>query len=337
MIIGAVVGRNWFYYVTQGFVLAVLALSANTSFAGFPRLCHLLAHDDFLPHSFAVLGRRLVYSTGIAILSVLAGVLLIVFGGITDRLIPLFAIGAFGAFTLSQAGMVRHWLRAEKKSPVSLVINAVGAVATAIALGVVLVAKFGDGAWISCMVVPVFLAAFVATRRHYDWVRKCIACPRPIATDALPQPVVVVPIKGWNYLSEKAIRFAMQVGDEVHAVQVLTDEDDSGEVLQGTWKMMVEAPLTACGRQAPQLKILQSPYRSLFRPLYNLIIELRDAHPGRYVVVVIPELVQEHWYDYPLHNKRAIGLKAALFFWGGSRVVVVNVPWYLEEPNPAPV
>jgi hypothetical protein len=162
-LIGAVIGKGMFYYISIGAILAVLSLSANTSFAGFPRLCRIVAHDDFLPHAFASRRRRLVFSWGIYVLTGLAALLLIVFGGVTDRLIPLFAVGAFLAFTLSQAGMVVHWRRsADKGRWRSLLINLVSALATALTLGVVLVAKFAEGAWITMLLIPLLLAILSA-------------------------------------------------------------------------------------------------------------------------------------------------------------------------------
>ena len=167
-LIGAVEGRGILYYLTMASVIAVLGLSANTSFAGFPRLCRLLAVNSELPHGFSELGRRLVYSQGILILTVLSAMLLIVFGGITDRLIPLFAIGAFGAFTLSQAGMVRHWqkLGARQHLP-SMLMNGAGALLTAAALGIVLATKLTEGAWIVLILIPALALLFAGIGRHY--------------------------------------------------------------------------------------------------------------------------------------------------------------------------
>lgn len=330
MLVGAVVGRGWFYYVTIGSVLAVLALSANTSYAGFPRLCHLLAYDNFLPHGFMTRGRRLVYTMGIMILTGFAALLLIIFGGITDRLIPLFAVGAFGAFTLSQAGMVVHWKR-EGKAGTSLLVNGVGAIATGIALVVVLMAKFSEGAWITMVLIPGLVVLFLRTREHYAWVGRKTACGRPIDTTPVAHPIVLVPIKKWTAVSEKALRFGMMMSDEVVAVNVQADDVHSDELAQ-SWKQFVEDPLLAAGQKVPQLLTLTSPYRFLFRPLYRYIVELRKQHPDRLIAVIIPELIESHWYQYVLHNQRGVGLKAGLFLWGGRQVVVVNVPWYVETP-----
>jgi amino acid transporter len=171
MLVAAVVGRGIFYYFTIGSVLVILSLSANTAFADFPRLCKVVSQDAFLPHSFGYRGRRLVYSQGIYVLAVLTGILLIVFGGVTDRLIPLFAIGAFLAFTMSQAGMVGHWRRVKGRGwRHSMIVNGLGAVATGITLLVVVVAKFTSGAWVSVLLIAGMMSAMLWVRRHYNEV-----------------------------------------------------------------------------------------------------------------------------------------------------------------------
>jgi amino acid transporter len=331
-IVGAVVGRGWGYYVTIGSVLAVLCLSANTSFADFPRLCHLIAEDAYLPHVFANKGRRLVYSMGIGILTVLSGILLVVFGGITDRLIPLFAVGAFLAFTLSQAGMVVHWRReGGPRARSSLLVNGVGAAATGVALAVVLVAKFREGAWITVLLVPMLLFLFRQVKRHYEHVRRETCCPRPLDATRLEPVVAVLPITGWSTVTEKALRFALRLTPDLIAVHVSTDEEEQRE-LREQWKEYVEAPLRAAGLPQPRLEVLSSPYRHLVTPLLKFLRGIEAEDPSRQVAVVIPELVEARWWEYLLHNQRATLLKAALLFRGGPRIVVINVPWYVEEP-----
>jgi len=336
MLVAAVAGRGLFYFVTLGAVLAVLCLSANTSFAGFPRLCRLLAADNFLPYAFANRGRRLVYSLGILILAVLSALLLVAFGGITDRLIPLFAIGAFGAFTLSQAGMVMHWRThpaagapEQAKNRTSLVINAVGAVATGIALAVVLATKFTEGAWITLLLVPGLLVLFERTKRHYVRVAEQTRRHEPLDLSSLEPPVVVVPLRQWSTVTEKALRFGMQLSPDVIAVHISATEDE-GDRLRQRWPGYVEEPARRADVPAPQLVVLSSPYRRLFHPLFRVIDALEGQYPDRMVAVIIPELVGSHWYDYLLHNQRATALKAALLLHGDQRVVVINVPWYLS-------
>ncbi len=340
-LVSAVAGRGVFYYVTIASVLSILALSANTSFADFPRLCRLLALDNYLPHAFASRGRRLVYSIGIGILTFFAALLLIAFGGITDRLIPLFAIGAFLAFTLSQAGMVVHWqkeAKAGRAKPVSLFVNAFGCVVTAVVLCIVLATKFMEGAWVTLLMMPALLVLFERVRKHYADVAQEIVCSNPTDCsdfDDLQPPVVVVPIKGWNRISERALRFGLTVSSDVIAVHIAADEADAHAV-QKIWDDFVASPIRDAGHKVPRLVILESPYRKLFTPLLGYIGTLKTAYPAdRQIAVIIPELVESRWYQYPLHNQRATGLKAALLLKGDSRIVVINVPWYLHADRPA--
>jgi amino acid transporter len=334
-LVAAVIGRGFFYYVTIGSVLAVLALSANTSFADFPRLCHLIAEDDFLPHAFAHKGRRLVYSLGITILALLAGLLLILFGGITDRLIPLFAVGAFLAFTLSQAGMVVHWQRTggPGTGPARL-INGLGAGATGIALAVVLVAKFREGAWITVLLIPATLWLFHLVKGHYEHVRREITCPRALDLGHWEPPVVVLPIKGWNTVTEKGLRFALRLSPDVVAVHV-SGHAMAEEELRRKWEQYVHPPVRQAGLPLPRLLFVASPYRRLVSPLLDAFQQLKAEYPGRTFAVIIPELVEAHWYQYLLHNQRATVLKAALLFRGDRRTVVINIPWYLGGEDAA--
>src|SRR6266508_1068129 len=261
-LVGAVVGRGVFYYVTIGAVLTVLALSANTSFAGFPRLCQIVARDDFLPHAFATRGRRLVFSLGIYVLTAFAAVLLMIFGGITDRLIPLFAVGAFLAFTLSQAGMVAHWRRVNAPDTWrNMLVNGVGATATAITLAVVLVAKFAEGAWITLLLIPGMLVLFTAVNRHYVSVARELAYHAPLDLRGLRHPIVIVPMKGWDHIAHKSLRFALKLSDEVYAVQVRSN--DKMDDLKALWPEMVEAPTRMLGIPPPHLMVIESPYRRL--------------------------------------------------------------------------
>ena len=330
-LVAAVAGRGLFYYITIGSVLVVLSLSANTSYAGFPRLCRLIAQDSYLPHAFASQGRRLVYTVGILFLTLLSGLLLIIFGGITDRLIPLFAVGAFGAFTLSQAGMVMHWRRAGgAKSAPAMLVNAVGATATALALAVILVAKFVDGAWITILLIPLMLLLFIRVKRHYTDVSRQITCSRPFDVSHNEPPLVIVPIKGWDMISERALQFALQLSPDVIAVHVCLGAEDN-HALRTEWEEKVEGPIKGTSLPLPRLMIINSPYRQLLKPLLSYIEQLKREYTTRTIAVVVPDLVEAHWYEYLLHNQRAAWLKADLFLHGEQRVVVINVPWYLEE------
>jgi amino acid transporter len=328
----AVIGRGWFYYITVGSVLSVLALSANTGFADFPRLCRVIAQDGFLPNSFAHRGRRLVYSRGILVLATLSAALLIGFGGITDNLIPLFAVGAFLAFTLSQAGMVAHWRRVGgRHARKSMLINAAGATCTGVTLAIVLVSKFTEGAWVMILLIPALLALFVQVRRHYRAVSREVASSAPLDACALVPPLVLLPIRGWSSITRKALRFALKISPDVYALHVADDEKTMDD-LENTWEHRVREPAEAAGLTAPKLFVVYSPYRKLFAPLKQVISDLERAHPGRDLAVIVPELVATRWYHYLLHNQTAAVIKAYLLFSGFRRVVVINVPWYLSTP-----
>jgi amino acid transporter len=327
----AVVGRGWFYYVTIGSVLSVLALSANTGFADFPRLCRAIARDGYLPQNFAHRGRRLVYSAGIIVLAVLSAGLLIGFGGITDRLIPLFAVGAFLAFTLSQVGMTMHWWRDRgghwRKS---MIINAAGGLCTGVALIIVLVSKFAEGAWVMLLLMPTLLALFLGVKAHYRHVAKEMATDAPLDTAGLEPPIVLLPIRGWSAVTRKALRFAMKLSPDIYAMHVADDEAMMDE-LEDTWEQRVCEPAKAAGHVPPKLTVIYSPFRKLYGPLKETVADLQQAHPRRDIAVIVPELVPTRWYHWILHNQTAAIIKAYLLFSGFRRVVVINIPWYLAE------
>ena len=329
MLVAAVAGKGFFYYTTIGSILLVLALSANTAFADFPRLCKTISHDGFLPRSFGSRGRRLVYSQGVYVLAALAAVLLIVFGGVTDRLIPLFAVGAFLAFTLSQAGMVFHWKRiGGSGARRSMLVNGLGAVATAVTVVVVLVAKFLDGAWITLLLVPGLLAVMIAVRRQYHHVRMNVGCQSPLELHSFQAPLVVVPLDRWNKIGKRALTFALTISPDVTALHI-----DSGErttYLREEWCGFVEQPVLQLGMAPPKLVILPSPYRFVITPIVDYVLELAQKNPSRQIAVVIPEVVERRWYYHMLHNQRGTALKSMLYFKGNGRILVVNVPWYVE-------
>jgi amino acid transporter len=329
-LIGAVAGRGLFYYVSIASILAVLALSANTGFADFPRLCRLLGEAGYLPRMFASRGRRLVYSYGIWVLAALAGFLLVLFGGVTDRLIPLFAIGAFLAFTLSQTGMVVHWIRRRGRGwAQSMAVNGIGALATGITLLVVLVAKFVEGAWVTVILVPLMLVTFGAVRRHYSSVAGEIASDAPLDVTNIKPPIVVIPMREWNKMSQKGLRFALKLSPEIYVVQIkIGDHAESN--LDRHWHDFVEAPAIAAGLSLPHLVEVDSPFRHVFNPLIDYVLDMKRRNPGRQIAVLIPELVARRWYHHLLHNKRAAMLKALLLVRGDDDIVVINVPWYLE-------
>lgn len=327
----AVVGRGSFYYLTMGSVVAVLCLSANTSFADFPRLCRVLALDRYLPDTFAVRGRRLVFSYGVVVLAIVSGVLLVVFGGVTDRLIPLFAIGAFLAFTMSQAGMVAHWRKVVTPGGrSSLWINLIGATATGITTVIVAVTKFAEGAWIVVFALSGLVVLFSRIRRHYERVAQQVLDEAPLDLTEAASPIVIVPIQSWNKLASRGLRFAMELSSDVHALHILTQGSTISD-LTAMWEELVGAPARDVGRPVPRLVLRKSTYRQFFAPLIDYVRELRDGHPGRDIVVIVPDLVVRHWYQTFLHNNRGAVLRALLRLRGGPRVVVVNTPFYLTD------
>ena len=328
-LVAAVVGRGVYYYITIGSVLCVLALSANTGFADFPRLCRIVAQDGFMPRSFAHRGRRLVYSHGILVLAGLSAGLLIGFGGITDNLIPLFAVGAFLAFTLSQAGMVEHWSKAGgEHAGKSMAINATGAVCTAVTLMVVLVSKFAEGAWVMILLIPGLIVLFTSVHRHYQSVAHQLASSEPLDAEGLEPPLVLVPVGNWSVITRKALRFALELSPDVYALHIAGDETAMATLEDG-WKTLVVDPAKAAGKPAPKLIVMYSPYSRLYTPLKEAVTELRSVHPDRDIAVIIPQLIGTRWYHVLLHNQTGILFEAYLRLSGFRKVIVINVPWYL--------
>jgi amino acid transporter len=344
-LVHAVVGNGIFYYVAIGSLLCVLALSANTSFVDFPRLCRIVAQDGFLPRAFAVVGRRLVFSVGILYLAATAGLLLIIFGGITDHLIPLFAIGAFLTFTMSQTGMVVHWLRALRSAKhkrtrtahrTHLAVNALGAITTGVALIIIVFAKFGQGAWITILVIPAVIILLTSIRHYYDELDSTLRQAGPMRFGPVDPPVVLVVTESWNKLTDKALSFALRLSSDVLAVHVTELEGgESGDELsiRALWEKDVERPAEDAGKKPPRLLLLRSNYRLMHDPLLKLIKELESEFPERTIAVLLPEVVKTSWWQFLLHTHRARRLHSKLLRFGGSRLVVISMPWYLQEPR----
>jgi amino acid transporter len=339
---GAVVGRGPFYYLTMAAVVLVLCLSANTSFADYPRLTRLLALDHYLPLGFAHLGRRLVYSLGIIVLAVLAGLLLVVFGGITDALIPLFAVGALLAFAASQWGMVAHWRRVGGRGAGrSAVVNGIGAVATTITVLVVLVCKFTEGAWITAVAIPTLYAIFVGIRQRHERLahelREEAPDWGPLLIHETKPPIVIVPMTRLDWVARKALSFAVSISPDVEAVLVETDDAGADrkriEELQASWNDLVHDPCRAGGHAGITLVTLRSEYREVFPPLLEHVRRLEGQHPDRYVAVVVPEVVKRRWYDILLSGHRPTILKSLLRIHGGPRVIIVDAPWRLRADH----
>jgi amino acid transporter len=331
MLSAAVFGKGFLYYLTIASILLVLSLSANTAFADFPRLCRAIAQNNYLPHAFGYRGRRLVYTYGIVVLAVLCGGLLIAFGGVTDRLIPLYAVGAFLAFTLSQAGMVMHWRK--NRGPhwlKSALVNGLGALVTGITVIVVLVAKFVQGAWITLLFIPLTIVLFAAVRRHYHSVKMLTTCKVPVDAAGLSQPpIAVIPIDRWSNITRQGIEFAARLSPEVIALHV--ESSEHSELLQEDWGHYIEQPFRAAGRKPPKLRVLPSPYRFIIIPIIQFVIDLSKKYPDRTIIVVIPELVEDKWYEYFLHNQRGRLLEWVLLARGNERIFTVSSPWYVGK------
>jgi amino acid transporter len=328
MLVAAVAGRGAFYYVTIASILFVLSLSANTAFADLPRLCRIIALDSYLPKSLANRGRRLVFSEGIYVLALLTGTLLTIFGGVTDRLIPLYAVGAFLAFTLSQLGMVFHWKRVGGAHALrNMFVNGLGSFVTGITVVVVLVAKFIDGAWITVLLIPTLLLLMYGVHRHYQRVSLEVADSTPLNLTHFRHAMVVVPLERWSAVAKKAIGFALSISPDVIGLHVNCEWT---EELKKEWQEYVEKPVQEIGLSAPRLAILDNPYRYISSPIVDYVLELQKKDPERQLAVVIPELVERHWYYYFLHNQRAAVLKTLLYVKGSQKIAVVNVPWYIE-------
>ncbi len=327
---GAVVGHGAIYYVAMASLLAVLCLSANTSFVGFPRVCRLVALDDYLPRAFAVADRRLVFSVGVVFLTVTGGGLLVLFGGITDRLIPLFAVGAFLTFTVSQLGMVAHWRR-EGGQWRRLAINALGAATTIAALVVIVAAKFAEGAWIVVLAVPLTMALLVAVHRYYTRLDRRLAADGPLAIGESAPPTVLIAYEERSRMTDRALRFAMTLSPDVLAVHLLRlrgpEADEDMAAMKDAFERDIRVPLAAAGLTPPRLVMVPAPYREIEGPLLELIDKIDAETPGRSVAILIPELVLRHWWERLLHSRRAARLRAALLAHAGPRLMVVASPW----------
>ena len=313
-------GRGWPYYAVQTGTMAILVLAANTAYADFPRLASILARDRFLPRQFMNQGDRLAFSNGILILSALAAALLAVFGGDTHSLIPLYMIGVFVSFTLSQAGMVIHWRKlGEPGWRSSAAINGFGALVTGVVLVIVATTKAAEGAWIIIVMIPVLVTIFEVTRRHYDQVASDLTL-RDWTPEEEGGHTVLVPIGGVQRAVVKALRYARTLSRDVRAVYVEIDPAASAAV-RAQWPEW---------GQGVELVVLESPYRSLMEPLLEYIEDVQRADPLGYVTVILPEFVPGRLWQHLLHNQHALLIKGALLF--KPNVVVTSVPFHLGRP-----
>ncbi len=322
-----IIGNGALYLMIQLSTMLILAVAANTSFAGFPRLAALLAQDRFLPRQFSGLGDRLVFVNGILILAGATAALIILFQGDTHLLVPLFAVGAFLAFTLSQGGMVLHWWR--ERGPrwqLKMLANAIGALATGVTLLVVGITKFLDGAWITILVIPLLVVMFLRVRGHYRHVKEQLTLHGlPPTLRPFAKPRVVVPVSGVHRGIVDAMRYALTISDDVTGVYVELTPGDSKEV-QENWKhFWPDIPLV----------IVPSPYRSVIQPLLDFLDKTDAEHnDGQQATVVLPEFVPAHWWQTILHNQTAWLLKAALLYHRRNmrfQRVIIDVPYYLHD------
>ena len=313
-------GRNIFYYIVQAATMLILVLAANTAFADFPRLASIVARDRFMPRQFMNVGDKLAFSNGIVALSVAAGALCVIFGGDPHQLIPLYMIGVFLSFTLSQTGM---FLRARRlREPgwqTGAAISGVGAVVTFIVLIVVAITKGLDGAWIVLVLIPFLAMVFRATRAHYDSVASQLSLASVAVDTSAHDHIVIVPIGGVHRAVVEALRYASALAGDVRAVYVNVYPESLVQ-LKKDWPLW--------GSHV-KLVVLQSPYRSMTEPLLEYIDRMKDEHPAGYITVVLPEFVVRHWWHHLLHNQSALTLKAALLF--RPRVVTTSVPFHLKE------
>jgi amino acid transporter len=321
-------GPLYFMYpVFQIATLLILTLAANTSYSDFPRLASLLARDKFLPSQFAFRGDRLAFTTGIIFLALVAILLLIIFQGITTLLINLYAVGVFLSFTLSQAGMVLHWwrLRNEHKGWLrSLLLNGLGAVTTFIVALVIATTKFLEGAWIVVVLIPVLVLMFVAINRHYQRFEREKVSDIPIH----PQDIhhrVIVPVAGLDRAAIQSLAYARSISKHVTAVHVAIDAEDANKVRE-VWERWQRH---LAEDEETQLIIIESPYRSLSRPLLAYIDTIHELFPTDTVTVILAEFVVAHWWEQILHNQTALRLKASLLFRPG--IVVTSVPQHLRS------
>ncbi|HEV3059514.1 MAG TPA: APC family permease [Vicinamibacterales bacterium] len=311
--------RTLLYYLVQAATTFILVLAANTAFADFPRLASLVSRDRFLPRQFMNQGDRLAFSNGILVLSSFAALLIIAFGGVTESLLPLYMIGVFVSFTLSQTGMVVHWRRDRTAGwRTSAFINGFGAVVTGVVLVVVAVTKTLEGAWIVLLLIPCIVAAFRATRLHYDRVAEQLTL-RGYEPHARRHNTVLIPIGGIQRAVVEALRYAETLSDDVRAVYVDVDVAATEHVRRG-WE--------AWGGRV-QLVVLDSPFRSLLEPLLEYIEQVGAERPGDYVTVILPEFVPARWWQHLLHNQRALLIKGALLF--RPNTVVTSVPFHLAK------
>jgi amino acid transporter len=312
-------GRGWPYYIVQAGTMAILVLAANTAYADFPRLASILARDRYVPRQLMNQGDRLAFSNGIIGLSAFASVLLIVYSGDTHALIPLYMIGVFVSFTLSQAGMVVHWKRLGGPGwRTSAAINGFGALVTGLVLVVVAFTKSREGAWIILLLIPIHVFLFRASRRHYEEVARQLSL-EGYTNGARHKNVVLVPMSGVHRAVVQALEYAKTLSPDVRGIYVNIDPGALDQ-MRAQWQRW--------GNGVP-LVVLESPYRSLMEPLLEYIDQATDERPSDFLTIVLPEFVPAHWWHHIFHNQRALLIKGSLLF--RPNIVVTSVPFHLRR------
>ena len=315
-----VIGDGWFLVLIQVATALILALAANTSFADFPRLSSFLARDGFMPRQFGFRGERLAFTTGIIALSGLAALLLIAFNASVTALIPLYTLGVFVAFTLSQSGMVvRWWKRRERGWQAGLVINGLGAATTAVIVVIVASTKFLSGAWIVMVLAPILILLMLAIRGHYRTMSRQLEAVPGSGDDDVPDPIVIVPLARLDRPARRALAFARTISPHATAVHI-TNDPHTADQLREHWQTL-GGPM--------ELVVVESPYRALVGPLLRYMDALQSLHPTRPIVVVLADVVPRHWWENFLHNQTSLRLKLRLF--GRKNTIVADVPFHVED------
>lgn len=313
-------GENLLYYNIQFATMLILLVAANTSFADFPRLSSIMARDGFMPRQLANRGDRLVFSNGVLVLSALSILLLIIFRGETHALIPLYAIGVFLSFTLSQAGMVRHWLKLkdEHPKPHHIFLNGLGALTTGIVTIVIAVSKFALGAWIVVILIPLMVICLLQVRRHYEVLGRQLNL-EGFSPPKLGRHPVVVLVGGIHRGVVTALAYAKAISPNVTAITVDLDPTATSRLRMQWQQWAPDVPLV----------VLDSPYRSVLMPVLNYIDQMEKQREGAYMTIILPEFVPAKWWQHLLHNQTALLIKGALLFRRGK--VAISIPYHLDQ------